>query len=141
MQNPNGNVLDNLGIRPDHNVVLVGNYPALAQILVRSCKLTQVLGQPQLEQLARENKAFDRVILTYSPGDEAKDIEDLLVIRAAQLVVVGGLLYLFCPVRSVAEAFGKTVLKYYPTHNVKGANTIMGAVMVTSARGNPEAQK
>jgi len=139
--NPRGDFIDTLGIKRDHHVCMVGVYPALGQLLESNCILTQVQTLKQMDGLLEMNKRFDRVIIASNPGVATNEVDDLLVIRSCQLLEQNGLIYFFCPVRSLAESFGKTVIKYYPSQNVTGVNTAMGAVMVTAARGNPESKK
>ena len=141
MAKENTSLLDMLGIRKDHQVCLTGIYPALNELLRESCNLTNVLARTQMDQLLREGKSFDRVVITASPSNGTNEVEDALVIRAAQLTKAGGLIYLFTPVKALGESFGNAVLKYYPSQNVRGFNTPMGPVMVTGAHGNPEEQK
>lgn len=120
------------GLKKYDNVLVIGGNIVMPFIKKWVNSVTSAKKTGDINQLIQEGRQFDRVFIA-----RENVLDEMLVLKAARLTCVGGLICFLSDDDDMRNAFLEAVERNFPLSSTWSLDSNIGKTIVTNARGNP----
>lgn len=120
------------GLKRRDNVLVIGGNIVMPFLKNYVNSITHARKTGDLNKLLQDERQFDRVFVA-----RENVLEELIVIKAARLTALNGLVCFFSDDENMRDAFSDVVERNFPMSSVWSFDSNVGKLVVTDARGNP----